>query len=582
MVTKFIMISARFLFFYFTRVMQGRDMYHKSLTYSRRLYFRRLRLIVLFALSLALVPHMMWLTVRIGWYPFKCYLQNLPFMILVTLPAFLPGRAGKIWLTTLYVVLVPLAVAMALHLALFQTNISDEMLSALLDTNGAEAGEALGSYISIKTVSAALGAIVLPLIPLVALLRMPFLFYRRTLAIVALLCVGLGSNWTLLYNDSFLKTIGESWSKYRTYKAGLEVFAQGFESEPFQEVEDVYPGVPRTIVVVIGESANRHHLGIYGYFRDTTPCLNALRDELLVFTDVVSRYGFTASNHAAMLSVPVPADGSILPLMSLLRQAGFQTNWLSTQNTFWTRSTFNLIHLADKVYGDNVEMYWAPEPYDKKLLPRLAEILAEPAPTGKRLLFINIMGSHVQYKARYPENFESIFYSTDDIPSAPWRTDEAKYLINTYDSSIAYTDSLLGDIIEQLRDVPNSALLYLSDHGEEVYDTRDYMGHDFMLSSRHIVDIPFLLWISPSYRNMRARDVEQWRQWTERPSVSDTLCYILADLAGYSFALNDRSKSLLSVDFQPAPRVLMGEDYDLKFSLSGDAGEQPIPLDHSK
>ena len=170
----------------------------------------------------------------------------------------------------------------------------------------------------------------------------------------------------------------------------------------------------------------------------------------------------------------------------------------------------------------------------------------------------------MQYKARYPENFESIFYSTDDIPSAPWRTDEAKYLINTYDSSIAYTDSLLGDIIEQLRDVPNSALLYLSDHGEEVYDTRDYMGHDFMLSSRHIVDIPFLLWISPSYRNMRARDVEQWRQWTERPSVSDTLCYIL------------------SVDFQPAPRVLMGEDYDLKFSLSGDAGEQPIPLAHSK
>ena len=108
------------------------------------------------------------------------------------------------------------------------------------------------------------------------------------------------------------------------------------------------------------------------------------------------------------------------------------------------------------------------------------------------------------------------------------------------------------------------------------------MGHDFMLSSRHIVDIPLLLWISTSYRNMRARDAEQWRQWTERPSVSDTLCYILADLAGYSFALNDRSKSLLSVDFQPAPRVLMGEDYDLKFSLSGDAGEQPIPLAHSK
>ena len=48
------------------------------------------------------------------------------------------------------------------------------------------------------------------------------------------------------------------------------------------------PAMPRTYVFIVGESANRNHLSLYGYKRNTTPKLEAMRDELVVFEDVIS------------------------------------------------------------------------------------------------------------------------------------------------------------------------------------------------------------------------------------------------------------------------------------------------------
>lgn len=41
--------------------------------------------------------------------------------------------------------------------------------------------------------------------------------------------------------------------------------------------------LPTTIVLVIGESTNRLHMGLYGYHRNTNPKLSSMRDELSVF-----------------------------------------------------------------------------------------------------------------------------------------------------------------------------------------------------------------------------------------------------------------------------------------------------------
>lgn len=112
-----------------------------------------------------------------------------------------------------------------------------------------------------------------------------------------------------------------------------------------------------------------------------------------------------------------------------------------------------------------------------------------------------MMGSHVNYASRVPEAFRR-FSSTEDIPPRPWRRGRAMGYINDYDNSILYGDTVLADIIELLRTVPNACFLYFSDHGEEVFDTLPQHGHVHELRSRHYLDIPFFIWLSPGYRGL--------------------------------------------------------------------------------
>lgn len=159
--------------------------------FSQRLYGRRLLLTALFILCLTLVPHLVWLDVRAGWYPCKRYLMGLPFLILLALPSLLPGRAGKGWLVLVFLIIVPLSTAMALHLGVLHSNINEEMLFALMETNKGEAGEAIAAYCGPKTMLIVLAGLGMPLMALIPLLRMPFKTYRKSLFGALLLGVGL-------------------------------------------------------------------------------------------------------------------------------------------------------------------------------------------------------------------------------------------------------------------------------------------------------------------------------------------------------------------------------------------------------
>lgn len=296
-----------------------------------------------------------------------------------------------------------------------------------------------------------------------------------------------------------------------------------------------------------------------------------MRDELLIFTDMISRYGFTSANISAMLTVPLGKKGADAPAIELFRKAGMQTFWISNHSTFQDgEGIFHLLYAADQVIPVNPDSdLGVPLRYDERMLPVLDSILEKTSDSGQRLIFMNIMGSHVKYPSRYPESF-SHFISTEDIPDAPWRNKKAKATINEYDNSILYTDYILGEIVTRIRDIPGAALVYISDHGQEVYDTLDHVGHGAALTSRYFVDIPFVLWLSPSFRDMRPHDVARWQTYTDRPGVSDCLTSMLAEICGISYEDPLRSHNVLSVDFVPEDRVSLGEGYDAKFS--GSAG----------
>jgi lipid A ethanolaminephosphotransferase len=113
----------------------------------------------------------------------------------------------------------------------------------------------------------------------------------------------------------------------------------------------------------------------------------------------------------------------------------------------------------------------------------------------------------MDYNNRYPPEFESFTPVCDEIPVSNC---ERQSLINTYDNSMLYTDKLLSDVIDFLKgfENTNTMMMYMPDHGESLGEDGVY-AHAALIAfaPKEQVDVPFLLWMSPSFADAQALDL---------------------------------------------------------------------------
>jgi heptose-I-phosphate ethanolaminephosphotransferase len=302
--------------------------------------------------------------------------------------------------------------------------------------------------------------------------------------------------------------------------------------------------IPRLVVVVLGESANRLHWSLYGYTRHTTPCLEKLKDTLFVFTDVISTCVGTEGSFNAMLTT----TGSAIPVFPLFSQAGYKTHWLSAQYS----QGENDVEVTALVQSCDERMFLNGA-LDEALLPLVSRAEAEP---GKQMIFVNLFGSHVRYRDRYPARF-ALFHGES-------KCDELR---SDYDNSILYTDHVLSEMIEALKRRHEPAcLLYVSDHGEDVYDSRpdQYLFRSDAVATNPMYEVPFFVWLSPEYiqgndefsRGVAAARTKKYQTYAVYQE--------LLDMARLRHPLYDSRASLFSHDYiERARRVgISGRLYD--------------------
>jgi heptose-I-phosphate ethanolaminephosphotransferase len=169
------------------------------------------------------------------------------------------------------------------------------------------------------------------------------------------------------------------------------------------------------------------------------------------------------------------------------------------------------------------------------------------------------MGSHVMYRARYPQTAE---YFTD-LPEGTCRSQAQKRIINDYDNSVRYNDSVVGRIIEAVRDAGGESFVaYFSDHGEEVYDFRNFAHHNDEVLSPYMAEIPFLVWLSDDFKAHHADFVAGLSDALDRPYVNSSFSHSLADLARLTSRDMEPKRSLFSKAFEPEVRITAERDYD--------------------
>ena len=315
---------------------------------------------------------------------------------------------------------------------------------------------------------------------------------------------------------------------------------------------------PQTYIVVIGESAARGHYGLFGYQRNTTPLLESIKKDLILFDDVVSPYAVTYLSLSHTLTEKNLDNKSefadSLSLVGLSKKAGFKTWWISNQPKY-EGTTLSLSLIAD-----HAEYVSESGGYDEAVLPAVENALKDQS--SHKVIFIHLRGSHMTYSKRYPKEYELFDneLGVDIYTKEP--TEKQVDIVNAYDNSVVYTDKILYELIESLKlEKSISGLVYFSDHGEEVYNYKDFIGHELKRVTPAMFEIPFFVWVNDLYKSSFKEKLNAMKSQRSMSFLNDDFFDFGLCFMGINGDVAKQASSPCESKFSPKKRVVAGKLY---------------------
>ena len=296
-------------------------------------------------------------------------------------------------------------------------------------------------------------------------------------------------------------------------------------------------GTPNVLVVVV-DTLRADHLSSYGYARPTSPNVDRLAQQGVLFENAYATSGYTLPSHASLLTgrylhehgvdwhTPRALRQRSLPtLAEALRGAGFRTAAVSA-NLFWfTRSQAfgrGFIRFDDyfysvgdmalrTLYGRAVESMLLRRPSTQALTPRKRAddvnraALAWMARDRSRpfFLFLNYMDVHdpylppQPYRSRFsPSSAPGGLLNGHRVRALPQLTPEqVQSEIDAYDGGLAYVDESIGRLLAAMQELgvrDNTLVVFTSDHGEAFGEHGLFLHGNALY--RCLTHVPLIIW----------------------------------------------------------------------------------------
>ena len=351
---------------------------------------------------------------------------------------------------------------------------------------------------------------------------------------------------------------GVDFYKERVYLAELGQRSASFHFGAHQQAPD---DAPETIILVLGESSRYDRWSLNGYARDTNPLLRQ-EAHLVALPDVITAVSATRlsvpviiSRKSAMQSLK---DGfSEKSFITAYKEAGFKTFWLSNQISFGKFDTPVSVFAreADVIEFLNLGGFTNNSNFDQVLFDPVKNALADPA--QKKLIVVHTLGSHWNYSHRYPKQFDQWQPSLVGVDKPAYTDIRIKpQLNNSYDSSILYTDWFLAQLIGQLKQSQQrSAMLYVSDHGQTLYDNScklAFHGHNTQFEFH----VPAFVWYSGQYEARYPGKVEQLGRHRRARLATENMFHTLLDLADIRYPDERLEWSFVNAQFRQHKRYV--------------------------
>lgn len=320
-------------------------------------------------------------------------------------------------------------------------------------------------------------------------------------------------------------------------------------------------------VLIIGESSRYDRWQINGYDRATSPRL-AKRENLISFRDVVAGAHYTWVSVPQLITRASPDNYNLQyrekSILSAFKEAGFKTAWLSNQSDqdiFWS-GTITLhaktadVSIFSPTYSPNLEFE---NIYDGRLLPILDSILT--ADEENLFIVMHTMGNHWDYSRRYPAEFDHFKPSGYTRSINPPALENKEAIINSYDNSIRYADYFIDSVIETVATRAGVAsVVFVSDHGEDLFDTRAEQLDFHFRPSAATLKVPLFIWTSEYYDRLYLEKRKRLEEHAGKKVGSENIFYSVLDMANIGIDGFDSTKTFASAHFLPSAQKFYGDD----------------------
>ena len=340
---------------------------------------------------------------------------------------------------------------------------------------------------------------------------------------------------------------------------------------------------PPNLLLITVDTLRADHLGCYGYFRDTSPNIDRLSAEALVFERCLSPISQTTPSHTSLMTGVYPHEHGVLansppnPKRSQLinafrpspnleafaqvaRRRGYRTGGFVSaapvKSIVGLSAGFETWDQPEEIFRDAQKTHVA-------LFEWLREVEGEPW-----FAWVHYWEPHMPKAAS--KEYKTLFSATDALheymagrgfpgPDDTISRESAIEQLNQYDGSVRWLDDGVGDLFDELRSLglwDRTVIVLTADHGQGL-GQHGLMGHGSMWEEQ--LRVPLLVASVP-------RESRRVRGLLSTIDILPTAVSLIPELQDESFARQSRGTNALASDH--FVRTVFGQSPKLAYCLA--------------
>jgi len=266
------------------------------------------------------------------------------------------------------------------------------------------------------------------------------------------------------------------------------------------------------VILIVVDSLRADHLSSYGYFRKTTPFIDDLSRDSIIFKNAISVAPWTtpslaslfASRYPAALGFegeePIELDESFVTLAEVFKYNGYGTKGIVSHDLISSKLKFD--QGFDSYNQTNARGYGY---VSSPAVTNLAVSFLSRHKKEKFFLFLHYFDPHFDYILHkefdyYPDyrgSLQSGEHRDSLLAKAPTMSaDDIKFLNAVYDSEVSLTDKHIGRFLEELKRLglyDSALIIFTADHGEELAERGDYWIEHTKTLYQELIHVPLII-----------------------------------------------------------------------------------------